>query len=107
MKKLVFLGACLLALASSPTPAHATDPGIVVVRIYEGETMARVVISHGGGKDEVVEFPNGRPEKRLTASAEGYHKVISQLYQGGCSLKGTFSAAGTNVPTTTLLFLKG
>lgn len=106
MKKLVFFGTCFLALAWQPTPAYATDPDLVVVRIHEGDTVVRMVISHGAGKDEVVEFPTGSLEKRLTASADGYHKVIFQLYQNGYVLKSTFSATGTNVTTTTLLFLK-
>jgi hypothetical protein len=106
MKKLVFLIVCLLTLGLHPIASDAANPDIVVVRIHESETMVRVVISHGEGKDEVVEFPTGALEKRLTASANGYHKMLSKLYQEGYSLKSTFSASGINVTSTTLIFAK-
>ncbi|MGI4734941.1 MAG: hypothetical protein ACRYG7_07150 [Janthinobacterium lividum] len=57
MRKLVCFSACLLALAWQPAPAHATDPAAVVVRSHEDPAVGRVVISHGTGKSEGVEFP--------------------------------------------------
>jgi hypothetical protein len=96
MKKLVFFAACLLTLGLHPITSYAADPDIVVVRIHEGDTNVRAVISHGEGK-----------EKRLVASADGYHKLLFKLYQEGYTLKSTFSASGVNVTSTTLLFIKG
>lgn len=107
MKKLVFFAACLLTLGLRPLTSYATNPDIVVVRIHEGETNVRAVISHGEGKDEVIEFPTGGLEKRLIASADGYHKLLFKLYQDGYTLKSTFSASGVNVTSTTLIFIKG
>ena len=94
MKKLVFFAACLLTLGLHPITSYAADPDIVVVRIHEGDTNVRAIISHGEGKDEVIEFPTGGLEKRLVASADGYHKLLFKLYQEGYTLKSTLVLLG-------------
>jgi hypothetical protein len=107
MKKLLLLGACLLALSVQPAMAQMTNPEMVVVRLHEYDTSVHLAITHGEGKTEFLKFDSGVTEKRLTASAEGYHRVLLKLYQEGYVLQSTFSAAPTASGTfTTLLFVK-
>ncbi|MBH8558981.1 hypothetical protein [Hymenobacter negativus] len=103
MKKLLLLGACLLALSMNPVRAYASDPDIVVVRVFDNGGSARVVISRAGGKNEVSSFNSGNGEKGLSDSGQGYLKVVQKLYSEGYSLKSTFTA---DVFLTTLIFVK-
>ena len=107
MKKLLLLCACLLALSVNPVLSHAGDPQMVVVRLHEYDTSVHLAITHGDGQTEFLKFDSGITEKRLMASAEGYHRVLLKLYQEGYVLQSTFSAAPTASGTfTTLLFVK-
>jgi hypothetical protein len=56
MKKLLFLGACLVALASQPVMAQTGGADVVVVQVSFGLGAGQILISHGGGKTEVVEI---------------------------------------------------
>lgn len=103
MRKLLFLSACLLALAARPVMAQTASPEIVVVRVYEYPTKVHLVLTRGEGKSEVVEFDSGASDKRLSTSGEGYYKVVNKLYQEGYALHSTFSGAQGY---TTLLFVK-
>jgi hypothetical protein len=107
MKQLLFLGACLVALNGNPVKAQTTTPDIVVVRLHEYDTSVHLAVTHGDGKTEHLKFDSGVTEKRLMASAEGYHRVLLKLYQDGYALQSTFSAAPTSAGTfTTLVFVK-
>jgi hypothetical protein len=99
MKKLVFLGACLVALASSPVAAQASAPEVVVVRI-----LNNLVIVRPGGKTEEVDYAGGTNAKSLTDSGITVQRVITKLYQEGYVLKSTYS--GSAVSGATLIFLK-
>jgi hypothetical protein len=100
MKKLLFLGACLVALASQPVMAQTAGPEVVVVQAYFPIGTGRVVISRGPGKTEELEFKNGF---RQTAAAESYQQVIAKLYQEGYSIKTSFSSTSG---LSTLIFVK-
>jgi hypothetical protein len=100
IKKLVFLGACLVALASSPVAAQASAPEVVVVvRI-----LNNLVIVRPGGKTEEVDYAGGTNAKSLTDSGITVQRVITKLYQEGYVLKSTYS--GSAVSGATLIFLK-
>jgi hypothetical protein len=55
MKKLLFLGACLVALASSPAMAQTGEADVVIVKISEGYSSLHIAIVHGTGKPEVFD----------------------------------------------------
>lgn len=102
MKNLLFLCACLWALAT-PLRAVAGPPDIIVVRIYEGNSIT-AFITRGAGKTEKVSFENGITDENMTLASEAYYKLLQRLYQEGYTLQSTFSP-GT-VGTITLLFIK-
>jgi hypothetical protein len=104
MKKLVFLGACLLALGSSPVMAQTGGPEVVVVRLFDNGTSVNLVISRGPSKSEKVAFGSGGRDERLTETAEAYQQLVAKLYQEGYSLKSTFTAVNG---LATLVFVKG
>lgn len=103
MKKLLLLGACLLALGSSPVAAQAGGPGVAVVSIVNLGPSYKAVITREDSKSEALEIPNGGSDKRLMATSQGFQKLISKLYQEGYTLKSTFG--GDRV--TNLVFVKG
>lgn len=105
MKKLLFLGACLVALASSPAWAQAGEPEVVVVRVVEKIAgKNRLVVVRGEGKSEEVELDSGLNTKSMTASGEAMRRVFAQLYHEGYTLKSTFS--GSQGFASTLVFVK-
>ncbi|MBO2010886.1 hypothetical protein [Hymenobacter negativus] len=107
MKKLFWLGACLLALSVHPVKAQATNPEIAVVRVYEYETWVELVIVRGPDQSEILKFDSGTTEKSLTKSGKGYYNALFKLYQEGYSLQSTFTATPTAAGSfTTLLFVK-
>ena len=103
MKKLILMGACLLAFSACPAQTVKAEPDIVVVRVSDGANV-NVTITRGESKTEYLEFKNGAFEKGLTASGQGYYKLFYKLYQEGYALQSTFS--GVQVGFTTLLFVK-
>jgi hypothetical protein len=107
MKKLLFLGACLVALASQPVMAQTGVPDVVVVKVYEGSGTLRIVMSHGEGKTEVVEAIGGAQKKELISSAETLQKVIIGLCQQGYALKSTFGGTQGYAYISSLVFIKG
>ncbi|GAB3637289.1 hypothetical protein GCM10027422_28790 [Hymenobacter arcticus] len=102
MKKLIFLGACLWALGSTPVMAQTGGPQVIVVRI----NTLHLAIIYPDGKSEVipVEGP-GLTEKKLVESGVTYQRVITKLVQDGYALKSTFS--GVSGTVSTLVFVKG
>ena len=108
MKKLILLGACLVALASQPVNAQTSGPEVAVVRITEGVRRVNVSITHPDGKSEQLDFENGAFGDRLDKSGQGDQKLFAKLYQQGYRLQSTFSAeATTSDVRTTLVFVKG
>jgi hypothetical protein len=106
MKKLLLLCAYLLAL-TTPLRAAVAPPEIVVVRVYEGIGKVTLIITHGEGKSEKVEFGKGATDKNLTQRNEGYYWIFQHLYQQGYVLQSTFSAPRSpEAGSTTLLITK-
>jgi hypothetical protein len=109
MKKLFAMSACLLALGLNPVRGYAADPEVVVVRAYEVGGTVQLVITGPNGRSETVEFPGGIGSKKLAAAGQGYHAVVTKLYQEGYGLTSTFSSTtgpGASL-ITTLIFTKG
>jgi hypothetical protein len=107
MKKLLFLGACLVALASQPVMAQTTvsqpvlsqttEPQVVIVQLtYTGFGAGHLSLIRGAGKTEKTDFSG--------QSGEVLQVVITRLSQEGYSLKGTFAAGAS---TAMMVFMKG
>ena len=106
MKKLFFLGACLVALASSPVKAQTGGVDVVVVKVFEASMSMRIAITHGQGKTQVIETDGGGSRKsNFVTSAETLQRIVADLYQRGYTLKSTFGTDGGNL--NTLVFVKG
>jgi hypothetical protein len=105
MKKLLFLGACLVALATQPVMAQTAGPDVVIVKVYETLSSLRIAVSQGQGKTEVIDAEGGGDKKKIIDSAETLQKLIAGLLQQGYSLKSTFG--GTQGVMSTLVFVKG
>jgi hypothetical protein len=98
MKKLVFLGACLVALASQPVMAQTGGPAVVVVQIYQSSlNKGRLAVDRGTGKPEIVEFKFNPQEEQSAA----YQHTFTKLAEEGYVLKSTFSI---QAGSTTLIF---
>jgi hypothetical protein len=103
MKKFFFLGACLVALASSPVKAQTIKPEVIVVQVYStGIGTGHVAVTRGEDKTEDIEF-KVTSAKQHTA-AETYQRVFAQLVQEGYSLKSTIAPGEGG--TVTLVFEK-
>ncbi len=108
MKKLLFLGACLVALASQPVMAQAGGSEVAVVRITEYVTTIHVSVTRAEGKSEQWKFDSGDRGKRLDASGQGYQKLLADLYQQGFHLQSTFSSeTSPGVNRVTMVLVKG
>ena len=100
MKKLLFLGACLVAFASQPVRAQAGGTDIVLVRFYHVNTVRlHVTIARGTAKPEELDIKGNDAEE-----AQFCRQVIAKLYQEGYTLKSTFATA---IAPSNLLFVKG
>jgi hypothetical protein len=104
MQKLLFLGSCLVALASQPVMAQTGEADVVVVRVYDAGANVELAISRGKGQVEMIKFSSGVSDKHLKEAAEGYQQALAKLYQEGYSLKSTFT---TSENLSTLVFVKG
>jgi hypothetical protein len=103
MKKLLFLGTCLVALASSPVMAQTGGADVIVVRVYDGNG-GKLVIARAGGKTEEILFNSNYTSKALAESTSQFQQVVASLYQQGYALKSTFSAGSGGVAS--LIFIK-
>ncbi|MFD1874263.1 hypothetical protein [Hymenobacter bucti] len=104
MKKLLFLGACLVALASQPVMAQTGGADVVVVRIADGSNASQLVIVRGPGRNERIDLSSSINNKSLTSTGEAIQQATAKLYQEGYILKSTFSGQGGFV--STLVFVK-
>lgn len=87
MKKLLFLGACLVALASQPVVAQTGGTEVAVVQMTEidrGDLY--FVIVRNGVKTEEKVFESVLGKKGEIDRAEAKQKVLQQLYQQGFTL---------------------
>ena len=106
MKNFLLLCACLLALATPLRAAAGPPADIVVVRIFEGNSIT-AFITRGTGKTEKVEFNSGSNDKNMQLAGEGYYQLFQQLYQQGYTLQSTVTAPRSTVAAYhTLLFVK-
>ena len=103
MKKLFFLGACLLALASQPVMAQTGGSSVVTVRISQSGGRAYVATSNGIDKAEVseIEVPT-YTNKNIGPTADIFQQTVAKLSQQGYTLKGM---SGGDI-ITTLVFVK-
>lgn len=107
MKKLLFLGACLLALASQPVMAQSPSPEVITVKILDNQYNFSILVTYGEGKNEYVEVTNSQSIKNRMAKEEAVQHMLSKLYQAGYSLKGTYGAGNRSDSVNTLVFVKG
>jgi hypothetical protein len=105
MKKLFFMGACLVALASQPVMAQTGKPDVVVVKVMESMNTMRIVVAQGSGTPQVQELDGGAGAKSMVSSSQEIQKVVAGLYAQGYSLKSTFG--GNQGVLSTLIFVKG
>jgi hypothetical protein len=103
MKKLLFLGACLVALASQPVRAQATEKEVIIVQVITvGRGDGYITITRGSGREENISF---KPySKNVPQEAVAYQQVITKLYQEVFNLKSTFTTSSSSV---TMVFVKG
>jgi opacity protein-like surface antigen len=113
MKKLLFLGACLVALASQPVMAQTGAADIVVVKVSEGGGYLQFDIARPGSKPEHREFSL----KQMKEKGDGYYVggqaeytrlLLVELAQQGYALTANYSSnegSGGSGPTT-LVFTK-
>jgi hypothetical protein len=102
MKKLLFLGACLVALASQPVMAQ-TGSDVVVVHFTRGGGGANrfiATIAYESGKTEEQEVKGDNATEVKFAQ-----QVIAKLYKQGYSLRGSFAPGFPS--TNMLVFVKG
>ncbi|RZK32560.1 MAG: hypothetical protein EOO63_00980 [Hymenobacter sp.] len=100
MKKLFFLGACLVAVAFRPVLAQTTGPEVVVVQFYHQATpRLYAAIARGVAKPEVLDMKGDAAEE-----AQFCQQIIAKLYRDGYTIKSTFG--GSSINTGTLVFIK-
>jgi hypothetical protein len=104
MKKLILLGACLVALASQPVKAQTGGADVVIVKITEGIESLHIDIARRTGKPEVLDY-KAKDLREGGAAAAATQRVIAKLYQEGYRLKGTYG--GNQGYLSTLIFVKG
>jgi hypothetical protein len=108
MKKLLFLGACLVALASQPVMAQASGAEVIIVQTnIVSSSGGYITITRGTEKTERVNF--AYYNKRDPTEAVAYQQVMTKLYQEGYSIKSTFTSSASRAETVivTMVFVKG
>lgn len=89
MKKLFFIGACLLALGSTPVLAQTGGLDVVVVRVVFNGARLVMAVSHGEGKTETTQADVPLSQvKNAAPIAEAYQRIIAKLTAEGYTLKG-------------------
>jgi hypothetical protein len=113
MKKPLFLGACLVALASQPVLAQTGGADIVVVKVIESYGLLQVHIARAGSKPELREFGFKQLKEKgetnfFNGSAEYTRSLLVELAQQGYILTTTYPGSGNGGPAgpTTLIFTK-
>jgi hypothetical protein len=90
MKKFLFLGACLVALATQPVMAQTGGADLVVVHVQESSRSLSFSIARGQRQPEEIEIKLGKEVKM----ASGYYTVLSKFYSQGYVLQAV-------IPSTT------
>ena len=107
MKKWTWFVAGRLALAAAPAMAQASAPDVVVVRTTDSFDNLRIVVTHGEGKTQVLEFARKDLKQSPTGPEEALQKVFAQVYQEGYHLSGTGGGGYNYLIRNTFLFTKG
>jgi hypothetical protein len=97
MKKLLFLGTCLIALSASPVIAQTIAPAVAVVSIKyggDGPAVGHLLINRDGKieRQDVLNVVLGEPlriDEVLVARAKLLRRIVTQLYQEGYMLKAS------------------
>jgi hypothetical protein len=109
MKKLIFLGACMMALGSSPVMAQAGGPDVVVVRVAEGAGRSHLTIERSGQEPEEIIFDWSDNTSKNQRASKSYLDALSKLYQQGYQVQATIPGAqyaNGGTVFTTLVFTK-
>jgi hypothetical protein len=114
MKKLLFLGAYLVALASQPVRAQTGAADIVVVKVTESYGRIEFFIARAGSKPEHRELgfkqlkEKGEDRFFYNGSAEYTRSLLMELAQQGYTLTTTYTSGGVagGPGPTTLVFTK-
>ena len=107
MKKFRWLVAGRLALASAPAMAQASASDVVVVRTTDSFDNLRIVVTHGEGKTQVLEFARKDLKQSPNGQEEALQKVFAKLYQEGYRLSGTGGGGYNYLIRNTFIFTKG
>lgn len=109
MKNLLYVGACLIALASTPASAQTGSTDVVVVKVTESYDYLLLDIARAGVKPERRTFKR-RDLLVDGAPAEITRQLIAQLYKEGYALTSTYGGGGiltgSNMNLNTLVFTK-
>lgn len=112
MKKLFFIGACLLALVSTPVMAQTSGTDIIVVKVYESNGLLELDIARPSSKPEHREFSLKQLKEKgegnyMSGQAEYTRSLLVELAQQGYTLTTTYIANGrAGTGPTTLVFTK-
>jgi hypothetical protein len=87
MKKLLFLGACLVALASQPVIAQTDGTDIVVVKVTENYGLLQFDIARAGSKPEHRQF-NFKQLREVKAITQAALPKIHAVCWLSCPSKG-------------------
>jgi hypothetical protein len=111
MKKLLFLGACLMVLSASPALAQTVAPSVVVVSIKkstDGVGMGGYLLINRDGKNERRDVQNTffheplTVDETMTLRANVLRRIVTQLYQEGYMLKASLG----HTEVDELIFIK-
>ena len=104
MKKILFLGACLVALASQPVMAQTGGADVVIVQTYfTGISTLHIAVTRADGQTQEAEVKDaGNVKSHVVAVA--LQQTLAKLVQEGYTLKSNF-AFGVN-QVQTLIFEK-
>jgi hypothetical protein len=104
MKKLLFLGACLLALASQPVMAQTVVPDLVVVHVVQLGRKLEFSIAQGQQQTEDVVFNLSKEVK----TAPSYYTALAKFYAQGYIVQAVIPGltSGTGYTESTLILSK-
>jgi hypothetical protein len=110
MKKLVCLGACLVALASQPVMAQTGGADVVIVKVRENYSYMELNIARTGSKPEKRVFKSKELKElgdgsEASGIAEATRRLLADLAQQGYSLTSTYGSS-SEFSATTLVFTK-
>jgi hypothetical protein len=111
MKKYLLLGACLVALASSPVVAQTsgTEVDVTVVRVTAGGSRTYLSVTRPGAKPEDIEYSNypqlepDKPSGKRQYVGLGIQALVADLYRQGYQLQSTFDTQTNEASSASIL----